>query len=295
VSKCRTTAIDPISGNISHPGHSKVGSIDARIALWDVGAPFNVREAVCRLISVHQVPMFAFGQTSNAYSPEFVIRKLSHQVDLSLLVMLAEADIRGRICDDQQKVLDDIALFGELAIDEKCYSSPRLFADNHTRVSYFRGAGVHPDYKLFQELGSKVTVMCGLPASGKDTWVATNRKGQPVVSFDDARMELGLKHGKNEGAVAHRAFDKAKELLRNKESFVWCATHLSEQMRAKTLDLLYRYNAEVEIVYLEQSRLELLRRNTKRDSSLTNKALLGMLWKWEIPLPTEAHQVTYAV
>lgn len=166
-------------------------------------------------------------------------------------------------------------------------------ADAHTRVSYFRGADVHPDYALFQEDGSKVMVMCGLPASGKNTWVDANRPGFPVISFDDAREELGLRHGQNDGQAAHFAVDKAKSLLRKKLPFVWNATHLSQSMRNKSLDLLYSYGAEVEIVYVESSRAELLRRNTKRNTSLTNKALLAMLLKWELPVPTEAHRTTY--
>jgi predicted kinase len=160
-------------------------------------------------------------------------------------------------------------------------------------VSYFRGADVHPDYPLFQEPGSRVTVMCGLPASGKNTWVAANRKGLPVVSFDDAREELGLRHGQNEGLAAHHAVDKAKALLRTKAPFVWNATHVSQSMRDKSLDLLFAYGAEVELVYLELPRHELLSRNSRRDTSLTNKALEGMLHKWELPLPTEAHLVRY--
>lgn len=36
-----------------------------------------------------------------------------------------------------------------------------------------------------------------------------------------------------------------------------------------------------------------MNRNSQRDSSLTNKALEGMLHKWELPLPTGAHSVVY--
>ncbi|MEI7252422.1 metal-dependent phosphohydrolase, partial [Pectobacterium versatile] len=71
------------------------------------------------------------------------------------------------------------------------------------------------------------------------------------------------------------------------------ATHLSQQMRTRTLDLCYAYGAEVEIVYLERPRQELLRRNGKRDTTLSNKTLQGMLTKWELPSPTEAHHVRY--
>ena len=295
VAKHSTTVIDPVTGAIGQPGHSRKGAIDARIALWDAGVPFAVREAVCRLIAVHQVPFFALEGSRRGKTPEFIVRELSWQIDIPLLAMLAEADMRGRICADSQRVLDNIALFCELAREERCFGQPRPFADVHTAVSYFRGADVHPDYPLFQEPGSRVIVMSGLPASGKNTWVARHHPDLPVISFDDAREELGLRHGKNEGMVAHLAIDRARELLRRKAPFVWNATHLSELMRKKTLDLLYSYHAHVELVYLEQPRAELLRRNSRRDTSLSNKTLTGMLHRWDLPLPTEAHRVTYAV
>lgn len=295
VAKHSTTVIDPVTGAIGQPGHSRKGAIDARIALWDAGAPFAVREAVCRLISVHQVPFFALEGSRRGKPPEFIARELSWHVSLPLLAMLAEADMRGRICADAQRVLDNIALFCELGRDDGCFEQPRAFADPHTAVSYFRGADVHPDYPLFQEPGSRVIVMSGLPASGKNTWVNAHYPDLPVISFDDAREELGLRHGKNEGKVAHLAIERARELLRRKAPFVWNATNLSELMRKKTLDLLYAYHAEVELVYLEKPRAELLRRNSRRDTSLSNKTLTSMLHRWDLPLPTEAHRVVYAV
>ena len=293
IAKHSTTVIDPETGKIGQPGHSRKGAIDARIALWDAGVPFSVRETICRLIAVHQVPFYALEDSRRGKSPEFIVRELSWHLDLPLLAMLAEADMRGRICADKQRVLDNIELFRELAREEGCYGQAKRFVDPHTAVSYFRGADVHPDYPLFQEPGSAVIVMAGLPASGKDTWVAKNHPTLPVVSFDDAREELGLRHGKNEGMVAHHAVDKAKALLRERKPFVWNATHLSAQMRTKTLDLLYAYHASVQLVYLERPRAELLSRNHRRDTSLSNKALECMLFKWEVPYLTEAHQVSY--
>ncbi|WP_294258327.1 AAA family ATPase [uncultured Comamonas sp.] len=288
VAKCSTTQIAD-DGRISQPGHSRRGALDARLMLWEAGAPVTLREAVCRLIAVHQVPFFAFADSRRGVSPEFTVRELSWQVDLHLLVLLARADIRGRICPDVGNVLVNIELFKELALEEGCLRTPRSFASAETAVRYFRGAELHPDYALHEEPGSRVIVMCGLPASGKNHWVAQHHPRLPVVSFDDARMELGLRHGENEGAAAHHAVDKAKSLLRAKDAFVWNATHLSRQMRGKTVDLCLAYGAQVELVHLEAARSTLLARNSKRDTTLGNAALLGMLHRWEVPLPTEAH------
>jgi len=202
--------------------------------------------------------------------------------------------MRGRQCADAQSTLDYIELFREMAREEGCLDWPRRFADAHTRLMYCRRCGTMSlDHPFFQEAGSKVIVMAGLPASGKDTWVEAHARGLPVISFDDAREELGIKHGGNVGAAVHLAMDRAKALLRDKAPFVWNATHLSSQMRKKTLDLLYAYNAEVEIVYLESPEREIMRRNTKRDTTLTNASIEKMLCRWEVPIPTEAHEVSY--
>lgn len=293
VAKYRTTQVAEDTGHISQPGHSRKGAMEARQLLWAYRVPFGVRETICRIIGVHQVPFHAFNSKRAKQPAEFLVRKLSCELDISLLAAVAQADMMGRICPDKQSVLDDIELFCELAREEGCYGRPRAFADEHTRLSYFRGADVHPDYSLFQEPGSKVTLMSGLPASGKDTWVRNNHPNLAVVSFDDARAELGLKHGQNEGQAAHYAVDKAKSLLREKVPFVWNATHLSAQMLEKSLSLLFAYNAQVEIVYLEQPLETLLARNTRRDTTLSNKALMSLIPKWEVPLPTQAHCVRY--
>ena len=66
-------------------------------------------------------------------------------------------------------------------------------------------------------------------------------------------------------------------------------------MRSRTLDLLHAYRARRKIVYLEQPETHLLSRNQKRDSSLSNSALPELLYRWDVVLPTEAHEVSYAL
>jgi len=292
IAKPDTTIIDPVTGAIGQPGHSKRGAIDARILLWKAGMPFELREAACRIIAVHQLPFWAF-DSRRAETPEFIVRRLSWELDVSELTCMARADMRGRICEDQASHLADIELFEELAREQGCWDSPWEAADAYTRLAYARGKKIDPSFPLHSEAGSEVIVMCGMPASGKDTWVRKNAGGLPVVSFDDAKTELGLKHGQNDGKAAHYAVDKAKELLRRRLPFVWNATHLSLEMRTRTLDLLYAYNAHVKLVYLEAAEPVVFSRNSKRDTSLTNKDLARMLHRWEIPMPWEAQEVLY--
>lgn len=122
IAKPATTVVDPVSGRIGQPGHSARGVVDARVLLWRAGVPF-----------------FTFKANRAGHSPEFIVRKLSHEVDLVHLAALAEADMTGRQCADQVSVLDDIELFRELARQEGCYGQPRPFADEFTRMRYLSG------------------------------------------------------------------------------------------------------------------------------------------------------------
>jgi predicted kinase len=292
ISKPLTTFIDASTGRVSQPGHSRKGAIDTRALLWFAQTPFALREAVCRIVSAHQVPFFAFASRSGA-SPQRIARTLSWAQHLPDLVAVARADMNGRTYVGKAGCLQDIELFELAAQEDGCWDGPKAAADAHTRLMYARGADIHLDSPFFQQEGSRVTVMSGLPASGKDIWVAAHCPGLPVVSFDNAKTELGLKHGENDGLAAHHAIDQAKELLRKKAPFVWNATHLSQQMRDKTLDLLFAYHARVRLVYLEVAASVLFARNTRRDTTLRNADIERMLFRWELPTPAEAHEVLY--
>lgn len=293
IAKPSCTIAEP-GGRITSAGHSGRGAIDARILLWRAGTPFALRERLCRMIAAHLVPFYAFHGDRSGRSPEFIVRKMSCELTVRELAALAEADSRGRIAANSQESLDNIELFRECAREEGCLDEPRRFPDAHTRLTYFRSNGaVAPDYPVFQEPGSKVIVLAGLPASGKNTWIAAHTPSLPSVSFDDARDELGLDYGEKDGAAAQLVLARAREHLRRHAPFVWNATHLSRQMRTKTLDLLYAYNAEVELVHLESPEREIKTRNARRDTTLTAAGIDRMLRRWEVPLPTEAHRVSY--
>lgn len=291
VAKADTTTIDPETGKIGHPYHSPRGAIDARIYLWFQEAPFMIREAICGLILHHQKPFYLLKQTS----PEYLLHKLSWEIPIHLLLILAKADLLGRISSNQQRSLDDLMLLEALAIEENCFTAPRPFYNAVTRCEYARHKKGHPDYDFFKSLGSDVIVLSGLPASGKNSWVAKHYPNLPVISFDDTRDELGLKHGENHRLVANTTVEKAKKLLRKKTAFIWNATNIAQDLRKKTLDLLFQYDANVQIVYLEQKPNTLFTRNQQREQVVPDDALERMLKRWDIPKVWEAYQVDYLI
>jgi predicted kinase len=174
-----------------------------------------------------------------------------------------------------------------------CLETPWPFASDHSRFEWFRKPGRDPAYAAHDDTGMVVVLMSGLPAAGKDSWIAANAPDLPVVSLDAIRGEFGVAPSDGQGKVIAAARERAREHLRAKKSFVWNATNLSRRIRAGLIDLFADYNARVRIVYLEVPPAEQQRRNAARCDPVPDSAIGRMLNSWEPPKINEAHQVDW--
>jgi predicted kinase len=211
--------------------------------------------------------------------------------------MLAEADNKGRISSESKDQFNfNIDYFRELTRDLGCESKPYPFPSDHSRFLYFQSGGTRqPDYKAHDDTKCEVVVMAGFPGAGKDTWIKKNLPKWPMVSLDDIRKELELPHGSHPGPVIFKAKEMFREHLRKGQSFVFNAKNLNPDIRLPWLTLAAKYNARIRIVYLEVPLSELIQRNKTReeDARIPEAALYGMLEKWDIPHPSEAHTIEY--
>ncbi|MCI0525800.1 MAG: AAA family ATPase [Acidobacteria bacterium] len=279
------------SGRITSRGHSKRGEIMARSLLWQMGSPFQARELVANLVRYHQIPFFLIDRPD----AQRTLFAASQTTRCDLLAMVAEADAQGRICDDRQRLLDNIALFTQFALEQKCLNVPREFPSDHSRFLYFRREGRDPDYLAFDDTICEVMVMSGLPGAGKDHWIATNAPDWPVISLDRLRREMKIAPKENQGQVVARARERAREYLRRKQSFIWNATNISRQMREHCISLCAAYNARVRIVYVEAGPERLAEQNREREFSVPPEVINRLLARWEPPDLTEAHRVELIV
>ncbi len=290
VAKPACTRLDP-DGRIHSRGHSRRGAILARQVLWRAGVPFAIREQIVALVRHHQVPYY-LADRSDA-------RRLAIEVSQTArcdwLGLVAEADVRGRICRDQQRLLENVALFVEFCRDENCLCASRAFASDHTRFLYFRDPRRHPDSPAHEDFRAEVVVMSGLPGAGKDTWIRNNLPDWPVVSLDAVRSELDVDPADEQGPVIDRARQQARDHLRNGRSFAWNATNLSRQLRGQCIGLLADYHSRIRIVYIEAALERLLRQNRQRAAPVPEAVLQHLLDRWEVPDQTEAHGVDWVV
>lgn len=290
VAKPQTTKIEE-DGRVTAKGHSRAGELMARRILWELGLPFELREQVCGLIKFHQIPFFMIG------SP--VAQRTAAEVSLfcraDLLALVAEADIRGRICNSLEQTLENIELFRLFCQEEDCFRQPRRFASDHTRICYFRDEGRHPDVEAYDDTQGELILLAGLPGSGKDSTIRKHFPGLPVISLDDLRAEMDVEATDNQGEVLQASRQLLREHLRRKDKFVFNATNLIRSRRKQILDLAADYGVRTRIVYLEVPRKQLFAQNKNRAAIVPEDVIARMTRKWELPSRLEAHQVDYLV
>lgn len=280
-------------GAITSRGHAKKGEKMTRRLLWTgeelpASAPLVLREQIAGLVRYHGLPL----QFLDKPDPARAVIEASQRVRLDQVALLAEADVRGRICSDQQELLERVALFREFCQEQACYTAPRAFASEHSRFIYLQSERGDPDYTAYDDTRCEVVVMSGLPGAGKDTWVRTHLPDWPVISLDSVRRELGISPEDDQGRVVQEARERARELLRQQRSFVWNATNITRVMRRRVIELALAYHARTRIVYVETPFAEILKRNSARQASVPETIIYRLLDRLEMPDVSEAYHVT---
>jgi putative nucleotidyltransferase with HDIG domain len=298
IGKPSTTRIEP-DGAITSRGHSTRGERIARVALWRAGVPFAFREHLCALIRHHQMPFFTIDRP--AAEAAAIVARMSFVTRNRWLAAVADADGRGRRCldpADHRRIVDNVALYLELAAEHGALDTPRAFADPHTRAVWLAApAGRAPLAPAYDDTTCEVVVTSGLPAAGKSTWLAAHRPELPVVSLDELRHQLDVDPEDPQAPVVAAARELARGHLRAGRSFAWSATSLSKDLRGQVIELCRGYRARVHVVYVETPAAEHARRNRARPerSRVPAAAIDRMLSRWSVPTPDEAHAVSYVV
>jgi predicted kinase len=279
---------------ITSPGHARRGERTAREILYtQVSTPFRIREQVAALVRYHGLPLWILEKPDPIKS----LLEASLRVQMPLLALLAQADARGRICEDQQNLLDRIELFSAFCEEQHCWETPRSFANGLAQFTYFQKENSSPEYIPYDDLKGEVIMLSGLPGMGKDTFLKKHYPGLPVISLDDIRRRHKLKPEDTAatGWAVQQAKLQAKEYLRQGQPFAWNATNITRSLRTQWIDLFVAYKARVRLVYIEVPYKEWLHQNSDREHAVPKKALMHLLQKLEVPAPQEAHEVTYVV
>ena len=181
--KPQTTRLDPDTGRIQTPKHAIKGEHLARHVLRDLDCDLTTREEITQLVRYHGRPAFLLERSS----PQHEVVSLSWLVSNKLLYVFALADTRGRATSFMSRPEENLHYWKLMAEESSCFEKPYAFANAQARFQFYRQANSDLHYVPHEEYRSNVTLMSGLPGSGKDTWLARKRTELPVVSLGDIR------------------------------------------------------------------------------------------------------------
>lgn len=283
------------------PNHTLVGSKMARQFLWqDMGLcgskeKQQFRETVCNLIRYHSFPPHAIDDPDGKRKLLAIAANGQNcsMFTIELLCALCEADALGRECIDEYDriyMAEQVQLCREFAKESGCYDAPYPFPSAHTQFSYLGRKDIAPEVELYDDTWGEVILMSGLPGTGKDTWIKEYYPDLPMISLDEIRKEMKISPMENQSKVVEIARERARELLRKKQTFIWNATNLSPMVRKKQIKMFTQYHASTRIVYLETEWSEQLRRNASRPDAVPEQAVCHMM---EELILSEAKEATY--
>lgn len=298
----KITCTKVIDGEITSKNHSLKGSIRLREYLWkDLGLCGTkeyqqFREALCFLVRYHSVPTWELeNQTIKRLIKISLNQELTEYFSIKLLVIVSKADVLGRISSSKDEHFENISMFVQMSKEFGCYNAPFQFQNSYTKQQYFEKQNIWEYQSLYDPTWEGVILICGLPGTGKDTYIQNQYPNRKVISLDDIREEFGVKPTDDQGKVISMATNRAKEYLRTKTPFIWNATNLTNMVRNKVLRLFHDYAAKVKIIFLETSYENNLYRNKNRDKAVEEKVINQLLSKLNIPENYEAQEVEWGI
>jgi predicted kinase len=275
---------------IKHPYHARLGAATAWYDLWMLGDDLPIRLTVYWLCAWHQ-RVFHVWTTGDM---ERATLSFAAVDNWPRLISFARADIIGRVCSDAQETLDNLNLF-ESWLDEfgDRPLDAQFWQNDYDRIFYFEKAGRSPWYRAQPPVGSRVTILSGLPGVGKDTHYKSRLHDVPMISLDAIRDRLRIKPTDNQGRVIQAAFEQARIYLRAKHSFVWNAQCVTRQTRDKIIHLCRAYDAHVSIHAFDRPLATILNQMQQRERQVPVPIIMAAARKWEPPSLLEAHSVEW--
>jgi predicted kinase len=278
-------------GVISSRGHAGLGARKFRELAWNsnmkghMDMPWIVREYVADLIMLHALPFYFYDKEN----PEYHVFSSSVVVKNKLLALLCEADMKGRICkdqEDQEYGLDVLDTFREYCKELDCYEKSKVFPSGRARIRYYFDKKGSPLFDYYDKPKGTAIIMCGVPGCGKN-YTIREKYDLPVVGIDETRNSLKLKYGKNEGLVLQTAYENAKKHLRKGETFIYNATNTAKDIRGKWITMFRKYGYQVDCCYVEKSMKTALKNNKDRDITIPEKFIVDKFFRLDFPTELE--------
>ena len=134
-----------------------------------------------------------------------------------------------------------------------------------------------------------IKMLCGVPASGKTTYIKEKLTRGEIISRDEIRFSFPISketYFSYEKEVFNLFINKINEALNKNSIVIIDATHISKKSRDKVLSRIEKRNEiDLEVIAIKTSLSNCLERNSKREglAKVPNKAIEDMYYNFENP------------
>jgi len=312
----KTVVIENVE-RIGAPYHEKVGA--SLLCHCKRPEELDAEEwhQVLQIIAHHQKPkkLVKKEMGMGAYLEIFMQVK-----NAKILYLLELADMRGRICEDQELQIlyqemyyeNHLAFFGthlleeyieeqkeQISLVQSDFEADRFFLD--LALADVRSGDIHSVTGAMRKPYAitrphQCVVMCGIAGAGKSTYIKSRYidHGFFVISLDEIRSTIKNRGNQsNNDEVVRIATERLRECLRRGEDVVWDATGYRSDFRTKVLNLAKKYGAHTQVTALIVNKDELHSRNKKRDHKVLSTVIEDQVRKFEFPDLSEADSIIW--
>lgn len=144
-------------------------------------------------------------------------------------------------------------------------------------------------------MNNVLTLVIGLPRSGKSTWIEKNKGDAIVVSHDWVRENiLGTHYAPSANAIIWTIADAALRILLSQDKDVILdGLNDTPTVRKFYVDIARQYKAKVKMVGITTPLDICLARNSGKEQKLRNKKILKINEKLEWPRVTECDELVF--
>lgn len=134
-----------------------------------------------------------------------------------------------------------------------------------------------------------LTVLVGLPGSGKSTWADENAGNAVVISTDEIRGQLNGNPAdqRNGDKVWATAYASARHWLHKGLNVIFDATNCGRANRHAVLKELKDHAREVNAIFFNTSKAECKRRNAARERVVPDEVIDRMAERLTVPTKEE--------
>jgi len=289
VGKPETTKIE--GDKITSFKHPIIGAKKIRQFLMEQNTPFYTRELIFNFVYLHMLPITFILRDY----PMFSVIKSSMVLPNNLLALIAEADIRGRICENLSESKEIIEYFQIYCNENDCWDSPKKFISDNQRFRYFAERDDCLTYDRPEKIKGKVTMLSGLQGVGKDYLIKQQFPQLPFIGTDIIRERMGVKFGKKEGEIQQELKETCKEYMRKRQDFIFNGTNLIKNNRMKWIRLFRDYNYQIEIHYVEKPLNVIFYQNKNREAVVPEGIIWDKIKNLDVPTNLECHNIFYHV